>query len=256
MLAASAASRSRRRALAAPRSTSLTPTSDPRRARARPPRRMSSSSRRGRVGSGTSARRLVVAGVEQRARVATLELRLTRATPAPATAARRAGRARARRGGTACGRLRSQRASPALASAVSTEPGGQRLEHVLDDVLGGQALDQRGLLQPDRGLVGDRPQQLRVVSAKRPAADHAGEDAELLVAGHERGDQQAVVVQASTPSRPACASGRAGARRGPGAAWPRARRAGPTPPAPARRPRHPGARSGRRRRPAAAARRA
>ena len=70
----------------------------------------------------------------------------------------------------------------------------ERVEHVLDHVLGGQPLDQLGLLEPDGGLVGDGLEQLSLlVGEGAPAAGHAADDPELLVAGHERGDQQAVV---------------------------------------------------------------
>ena len=45
---------------------------------------------------------------------------------------------------------------------------GQRLEEVLDQVLGGQALDQLALLERDRGLVGDRAEEPVLLGGERP----------------------------------------------------------------------------------------
>ena len=73
-------------------------------------------------------------------------------------------------------------------------PGGERLEHVLDDVLGRQALDQLGLLQPDRRLVRHGAQQLRVLLAEGAPAEAAAEQAELLVARGERRGEQPLAV--------------------------------------------------------------
>ena len=72
--------------------------------------------------------------------------------------------------------------------------GRERVEHVLDEVLGGQALDQLGLLQPNGGLVGDGAEQLLVLLGELPVVGEAADDPELFVAGHQRGDQQRVLV--------------------------------------------------------------
>jgi hypothetical protein len=77
----------------------------------------------------------------------------------------------------------------------------ERLEHVLDDVLGGQPLDQLGLLQPHGRLVGDGPQELRVLLAEAAAAYEAAQHAELLLPRHQRRDQQALVVGHLAPQR-------------------------------------------------------
>ena len=74
--------------------------------------------------------------------------------------------------------------------------GSQRVEHVLDDVLRGQALDQLGLLQAHRRLVRHGVQQLAVLRRELAPPRDAGQDPELLVAGHERRHQQGVCVEA------------------------------------------------------------
>ena len=71
---------------------------------------------------------------------------------------------------------------------------GERLEHVLDDVLGGQPLDQLRLLEPDGGLVRNGPQQLRVLVAEGAPAEAAAQQPELLVAGGERRREQALAA--------------------------------------------------------------
>ena len=77
---------------------------------------------------------------------------------------------------------------------------GESLEHVLDDVLGRQPLDQLGLLQPDGGLVRDRAQELRVLVVERPLVRDADEEAELLVARGQRRDQQLVLHCSASPA--------------------------------------------------------
>ena len=77
---------------------------------------------------------------------------------------------------------------------------GQRLEHVLDDVLGRQPLDQLGLLQPHRGLVRHRAQELRVLVVEGALVRHAAEQPELLVPRGERRDQQLVLHGAAAPA--------------------------------------------------------
>ncbi len=72
--------------------------------------------------------------------------------------------------------------------------GGERLEHVLDDVLRGQALDQLRLLEAHGGLVGNGTQQPRVLVAETPAANQTAEDAQLLVPRGQRRDQQPLVL--------------------------------------------------------------
>ena len=92
------------------------------------------------------------------------------------------------------GRSRSQPASPRLRLGRLDRAGGERVEHVLDDVLRRQALDQLGLLEAHRGLVGDRAEQLLVLVGELPIVGEAAEDPELLVAGDQRRDQQRVLV--------------------------------------------------------------
>jgi hypothetical protein len=90
------------------------------------------------------------------------------------------------------GRDRSQRAVHG--------PSRERLEHVLDDVLGGEPLDQLGLLQSDRSLVGHGAQQLGVLLVERALVRHAAQEAELLVARRERRDQEVVLHRAGAPA--------------------------------------------------------
>ncbi len=70
----------------------------------------------------------------------------------------------------------------------------ERVEHVLDQVLRGQALDQLGLLQSNGGLVGHGGEQLRVLRAELPVLGEAADDAQLFIAGDEWGEQQRVLV--------------------------------------------------------------
>ena len=78
---------------------------------------------------------------------------------------------------------------------------GERVEHVLDDVLRRQPLDQLGLLQPDRRQVGDRAEQVGVLVAELPLVGQTANDPELLVASDQRRDQQRAVVEVR-PQRP------------------------------------------------------
>ena len=76
----------------------------------------------------------------------------------------------------------------------------QRLEQILDDVLGRQPLDQLGLLQPHRGLVRHRAQELGVLVVEGAAVRNAGEDPELLVPRRQRCDKQLVLHRAGAPA--------------------------------------------------------
>ena len=76
----------------------------------------------------------------------------------------------------------------------------ERLEHVFDDVLRGQPLDQLGLLQPHRRLMRHRPQKLRVLLVERPAARDAAHDPELLVPRRQGRHQQLVLDRAGAPT--------------------------------------------------------
>ena len=123
MRAASAASRIRRRELAAPRSTSLSPTITPAvAARSSHPCRSRSTAAAPAVGSGAIARTQSwresknARGYSLRNRVSNCE-----ATSGQAGRSSSGDGARTTCRNT-CGRLRSQRASAALASAASTEP--------------------------------------------------------------------------------------------------------------------------------------
>ena len=98
---------------------------------------------------------------------------------------------------------------------------GQRLEHVLDDVLGRQPLDQLGLLQAHRGLVRGRAQELRVLVLEGTLVRDADEQPELLVARRQRRHQQLVVHGAASP-----ASQERHQLRGPGPAVAAVRRVG------------------------------
>ena len=71
--------------------------------------------------------------------------------------------------------------------------GGERLEHVLDDVLRREALDQLRLLQAHRRLMSDGAEQLRVLVVERAPPSDATEEAQLLVSGRQRRDHELVL---------------------------------------------------------------
>ena len=189
-------------ALAAPRSTSLSPTFRPSsRGELVHGLRAGSLAAPCRSDSGTSARSAVVAGVEEGARVEALEARLHARRPARATESRRpAGRALGVEEQVGAAEVAARVARLGLGGLDRS--GGQRLEHVLDDVLGREPLDQRGLLQ-----------------SPRPS-------------GSPTAREQLRVVLARSGGRGRCRRGCRAARRPPPAARPAARRRRARPPRP------------------------
>ena len=253
MRAASAASRIRRRALAAPRSTSLEPDHHALLARqllaALPQPLHRGRARRGQRGDRAHA---VVAGVEERARVEPAAGGSRTARPGPASA-----------GPSSSGRRRAHGVEEHVRAAEVAarlgrlglgrlhRAGGQRLEHVLDDVLGGQPLDQLGLLQPHRGLVRHGAQELGVLVVEGAARAQCSRGCPSCSSPAASGATSS--SSSTAPVRPPrIRSSSCAARAGPSAR----RRADPRPPGSARRPRGRSARSGTSRRRAAGARRA
>ena len=78
---------------------------------------------------------------------------------------------------------------------------GERVEHVLDDVLGRQPLDQLGLHQPDGGLVRDGAEQLSVLVGELAVAGEAADHPELLVARHQGDRKHRLVAGLGPPLR-------------------------------------------------------
>ena len=270
MRAASAASRIRRRALAAPRSTSLSPTTSP---SSRPSDSHAARSRSSPALVPVRQRRQrphpVVARVEERPRVEPPQPRLE---PGRELGPRRR-RRRPRRGAALDVQeqvrpARSQRASLAFASAASTEPAASASNMSLTMFSAVSRSISSAFFSPTAVWLATAPsssasssRELPVVgqTADAPRAARRGPPAAPPAARSRRRRATAPARPWRRPLRPRPLAAphqvehEAGARRGAGSAP--GRRRGRSRPAPARRPRRRGGRSGRRRRAAARARR-
>ena len=122
------------------------------------------------------------------------QARLHARRPAPARASPRAAGARSACRKT-CGRLRSQRASPALASAVCTEPAASASNMSLTMFSAVSRSISSAFLSPTAVWFATAPQQLGVLVAEGAPAQAAAQQPELLVAGGERRREQPLAVR-------------------------------------------------------------